>query len=168
MLRKQGITFGFCHNPKKSVILYRAAKVIRKIILENRTEIPFSLRPEDINEENIQIPNLLYNHLAWSLSDLLDYVVSGQVSQVNPQLCVRILSIAQYPLFVAGNGGKRTPKHVSLPITIKSLAGSAELLTILNRLGHGMSYPEVEEEETGMFERQIRSQQDGELIRINS
>ena len=61
---------------------------------------------------------------------------------------VRILSIAQDMLFVASNGGKRTPKHVSLPMTIKSLAGSAELLTIFNHLGHGMSYTKVEEEET--------------------
>ena len=115
---------------EESVILYRTAKVIRKIILEHSTEIPFPLCPEGINEENIQIPNLLYNHLAWILSDLPDFVASGLVSQVNPQLCVRKLSIAQDLLFVASNGGKRTPKHVSLPIKIKSLTGSAELLTI--------------------------------------
>ena len=104
---------------EESVILYRAAKVIRKIILEHSIEIPSPLRPEDINEENIQIPNLLYNHLAWILSDLPDFVASGLVSQVNPQLRVRILSIAQDLLFVASNGRKRTPKHVSLPMTIK-------------------------------------------------
>ena len=52
-------------------------------------------------------------------------------------------------------------------MTIKRLTGSAELITILYRLGHGMSYTKVEEEETGMAERQIRSQQDGELIPSN-
>ena len=40
---------------EESVILYRAAKVIRKMILEHSTEIPFLLRPENINEETIQI-----------------------------------------------------------------------------------------------------------------
>ena len=106
--------------------------------------------------------------MACILSDLLDYVASGLVSQVNPQLCVRILSIAQDLLFVASNGGKRTPKHVSLPMTIKSLTGLAELITVLNRLGHEMSYTKVEEEKTGMAERQIRSQQNGELIPSSS
>ena len=79
------------------------------------------------------------------------------MSYVNPQLRVRILSIAQDLLFLGGNGGKRTPKHVSLPMTIKSLTGSAELITILNRLGHGMSHTKVEEVETGIAERQIQS-----------
>ena len=93
--------------------------------------------------------------MAWILSDLPDYVASGLVSQVIPQLLVRILSIAQNLLFVVSNGGKRTPKHVSLLMTIKCLTGSPELITILNCLGHGMSYTKVEEEETGMAERQI-------------
>ena len=47
---------------------------------------------------------------------------------------------------------------------IKNLTGSAELMTILNRLGHGKSYTKVEEEETEMGETQIRSQQDGEYL----
>ena len=46
-------------------------------------------------------------------------VASGLVSQVRPQLHVRILSIAQDPLFITNNDGKRTPKHVSLPMPIK-------------------------------------------------
>ena len=153
---------------EESVILYKAAKIVRKMVLEHSAEVPFPLRPENICEENIQIPNLLYNHLAWILSDLLDYVASGLVSQVSPQLHVRILSIARDLLFVASNSMKRTPKHVALPMTIKSLTGSAELITILNRLGHWMSYTKVEEEETGMAERQIKNLQDGELIPSNT
>ena len=54
------------------------------MILERSTEIPFLMRPKDINEENIQIQNLLYNHIAWILSDLPDYVASDLVSQVSP------------------------------------------------------------------------------------
>ena len=118
------------------------------MILKYSTEIPFPLLPEDITEENIQIPNLLYNRLAWILSDLPDYVGSGLLSQVNLHLHVRILSIAQYLLFVASYGGRRTPNHVSLSMTIKSLTRSAELITMLNRLGYGMSYTKIEKEET--------------------
>ena len=153
---------------EKSVILFKAAKIVRKMVLEHNAEVPFPLRPENIFEENIQIPNLLYNHLAWILSGLPDYVASGLVSQVSPQLHVRILSIAQDLLLVASNGMKRTLKHVALPMTIKCLTGSAEPITVLNRLGHRMSYTKVEEEETGMAERQIKNQQDGELIPSNT
>ena len=54
------------------ITLYRATKVIIKIISEHRTDVPSLLRLEDINEENTQILNLLYNHLGWILSDLPD------------------------------------------------------------------------------------------------
>ena len=75
---------------EESIILCKTAKVVRKMILEHCAEILFPLRPEDINEENTQIPNLLYNHLASILSDLPNCVASGPVSQVSPQLHVRI------------------------------------------------------------------------------
>ena len=36
-------------------------------------------------------------------------------------------------------------KHIVLPFVIKSLTGNVELIHIFNRLGHGMSYSQVEE-----------------------
>ena len=42
------------------------------------------------------------------------------------------------------------PKHLSLTLTVRHLTGSAEVVTILNRYGHGQSYSRTLELETAM------------------
>lgn len=42
------------------------------------------------------------------------------------------------------------PKHLLIPMTVRHLTGSAELITILNRLGHCKSYTKSLEVETAM------------------
>ena len=45
-------------------------------------------------------------------------------------------------------------------MTVKSLTGNAELITLLNRFGHGMSHSQVEELETALAEQQADKQKD--------
>jgi len=45
-------------------------------------------------------------------------------------------------------GKVKTPKHSLLPFATKSLTGSTELIHILNRCGHGVSYSQTEEVDT--------------------
>ena len=49
----------------------------------------------------------------------------------------------------------KTPKHVVLPMTVKSLTGNAEMITLSNIFGHGPSYSQTEELETAIAEQQI-------------
>ena len=49
-------------------------------------------------------------------------------------------------------------------MTVKSLTGNVELITILNRFGHGLSYSQVEEVETALAETQIAKQQNGVFV----
>ena len=41
-------------------------------------------------------------------------------------------------------------KHITLPFTVKSLTGNVELVHILNRLGHGVSYSQLQEIDTAL------------------
>ena len=41
-------------------------------------------------------------------------------------------------------------KHIILPFAVKSLTGNVELVKTLNRLGHGVSYSQVEEIDTAL------------------
>lgn len=75
-----------------------------------------------------------------------------------------ILSIAQDIIYSVHRGRLKTPKHVVLPMTVKSLTGNAELITILNRYGHGISFSQVEELETALAEQEIEKQQEGILV----
>lgn len=63
---------------------------------------------------------------------------------------IRINSIGQDILYIASRGRFLTAKHVLLPFTVKSLTGNVELIKILNRFGHGISYSKILEIETAM------------------
>ena len=62
----------------------------------------------------------------------------------------RINSVCKDILHAASNGRFLTTKHVLLPHSVKSLTGNAELVKIMNRLGHGVSCSKVLEIETAI------------------
>ncbi|KAG1698120.1 Zinc finger protein 233 [Nymphon striatum] len=60
------------------------------------------------------------------------------------------ISFNQDVVYVVTNGLEKTPKHVLLPYTIKSLTGNVELIHTLNRFGYGISYSKLEELDTAL------------------
>ena len=51
----------------------------------------------------------------------------------------------------AMTGGKlKPPKHLLLPYAAKTLTGNIEFIKILNKFGHGVSYSELEENNTAL------------------
>lgn len=54
--------------------------------------------------------------------------------------------------------GKVKPsKHILLPVAVKTLTGNAELVRILNRYGHGISYTQMEGMETKLAIRKLET-----------
>ena len=54
-------------------------------------------------------------------------------------------------VFSMTNGRKRLSKHLNLGIAVKSMTGSKKLIGMLNRYGHCVSYPTIEELETKLM-----------------
>ncbi|CAH3173032.1 unnamed protein product [Porites lobata] len=104
------------------------------------------------------VPDLLYNMMAWILSTKSEYSVE-RVSDISPEVHRLALSLSQDLIHSATRGRIKTPKNVVLPMTVKSLTGNAELITILNRFGHSLSYSQIEEVETALAEMQIAKRQ---------
>jgi len=73
----------------------------------------------------------------------------------------QVLSVGQDILYTASSGQSKTPKHIRLATAVKSMTGSSQLVTLLNRFGHAISYTKLEEMETAIAERQIFQQQSG-------
>ena len=67
------------------------------------------------------------------------------------------LSFAEDLCYAVTNGDWVMPKHITLPITVRHLTGSDEVITILNRYGHGQSYTMTLELETAMCNSVISS-----------
>ena len=76
-------------------------------------------------------------------------------------------SFGQDLIYTVSKGHIKTPKHVLLACTIKSLTGSAQIINILDRFGHGIAYCQVEEIETAIALQQLEHRKAGQIISQN-
>ena len=137
--------------------IYYSATFIRQEINKMKPYLPWPPSPEDIDEKNVQVPNALYNLLAWIFSgDNSKEPISEKCIQVSETVHKLVLSIAQDIVYVTSHGNIKNPKHVALPMTVQSKTGSSEIVTLLNQFGHGISYSVLREGETAMAERQTQ------------
>ena len=59
-------------------------------------------------------------------------------------------SIGQDCVYGVSNGNIIPAKHILLPWGVKSLTGNVELIKVLNRMGHSISYSKLEELDTAL------------------
>ena len=59
-------------------------------------------------------------------------------------------SFGQDLVYAVTSGKVKPTKHVLLPVAVKTLTGNVELIQILNRRGHSVSYSQVEEIDTAL------------------
>ena len=101
---------------------------------------------QEITTKNASIPTLL----RFFLENLL-YSSDKQTHRRN-----RIISsFAQNLIYNTTNGESKTVKHAELGLCTKRKTGSRKLITWLNRLGHSISYHDVNLVETHIAEEQI-------------
>ena len=53
-------------------------------------------------------------------------------------------------------------------MTMKGKTGCSEIVTLLNRLGHGISYTHIEKLETAMAMRQVKKYEAGSFVPSNT
>lgn len=119
--------------------VFRMAKMIPKLVGNMKPTMAWPPSSEDLDCENAIVPDLLYNMMAWILSSQSGYSVE-RVSNLPSNVHRLVLSLCQDLIHSVSRGCIKTPKHVVLPMTVKSLTGNVELITVLNRFGHGLSY----------------------------
>ncbi|CAG2247532.1 unnamed protein product [Mytilus edulis] len=147
--------------------VFYAAKAIRNVIsLDSKSNIPWPPTGESISENNIVIPDLLYNFLALLLTDDSTHAsISPSKLDISSEvLHRRIMSLAQDLIYSVSKGYTKTPKHVALAIYLKTQTGSSEIVKIINRFGHSVSYDQVEEIETAIAEKMIMNTEDDIFI----
>ena len=143
--------------------VYHAAKMIRSLLTEMKPVMSWPPTEDDLDCSDSIVPDMLYNMLAWISSSDVEYC-NKRVCGVSPDVHRIVLSLAQDLIHCVSRGRIKTPKHVTLPLTVKSLTGNAELVTILNRFGHALSYSQIEELETALAEKEIEKEQDGIVV----
>ena len=71
-------------------------------------------------------------------------------SELSEQIILLRNSTAQDLEFAITRGRYKPIKHILLACAVKPLTGNIELIQLLNRLGHGIAYTQLEEIDTSL------------------
>ena len=123
----------YCTAPAQD--LYNAALFLQSQIRGLKNSMPLPPAPSDLTKyaTKDQLPTSLYNFLVW-------LIVGDQERQDSLTLDERInvpsdadhISLGQYLIHAVRYGRIKTPKHVALPMAVKQLIGSGNVVTLLN------------------------------------
>lgn len=97
-----------------------------------------------------------------NLKEFLQQLIAGSQDEasLSPRIQHLFESIGQDIVYEGVRGQLKPPKHFMLPYAIKSLTGLVELIGMISRLGHGVSYTQAEELETALCMQKLESQRD--------
>lgn len=98
--------------------------------------------PSKLDKEHIDTPLLV--------NTFLQHLLMGDDSALTERMMWLRNSIAQDLEFAITRGRYKPVKHILLAFAVKSLTGNVELIQLLNRLGHGIDYTQLEEIDTSL------------------
>ena len=95
----------------------------------------------------------LYNFLSWVLmGPKSSSTLMSSCTATRLDIHHRVLLLVQDMIFAVSHGHILAPKRIALPLTVRHLNGSEQVVTLLNRFGHGISDSKLSEIETAMAE----------------
>ena len=127
------------------------AKLIRNELKTTHTEdLSWPPNPEELDKDYLPLTPFATLFLTTLISCDPDKPATSRIQRL-------VLSIFQDLMFAVSEGTCPTAKHVLLPWTVKTLTGNVELIKMLNRFGHGISYSKLEEIETALCLQEIEN-----------
>ncbi|KAJ8050302.1 hypothetical protein HOLleu_03448 [Holothuria leucospilota] len=102
------------------------------------------------------VPSKLYNFLAWVIGASEEPVIHSKV-KVDDSVHHKLLSVSQDIMQLAVKGKKLMPKFLSLGMAVRHMTGSAQLIGLLNGLGHCSSHSTVIEHDTALAQQNLNS-----------
>ena len=145
-IKGQAIESAFENAASESKRLEEAALSLRRVIQcaqKGSKEMPWPPTPRFLQSDTICPPK--------QLLDFLSNLISSNKKNSDSQKKQRLtMSFAQDICQAATGGEWQMPKHILLGMTLRHLTGSAEVITLLNRFGHCVSYSMVLEIETAV------------------
>lgn len=127
---------------EKCIYTVKTAQAIHKEIKDLKDEMPWPPQPNDLQPENFKTPKML--------SEFLTTLITGKDGndEMSSRQARLTHSIAQDIVYIVSNGKVKTPKSLLLPSIIKQLTNNTEIINILHRLGHSVSYSILNEMHT--------------------
>lgn len=118
---------------------------LRNCIKKNYHQpLPSRLTADDVMRGECEIPKLLY--------DFMMNLVRGPdtSNKKSHEIVIQVTSICSDIIYAVTRGRCKPAKKLTLGLAVKSLTNSRQVMTMLNRYGHAISYNLAEELETEM------------------
>lgn len=127
----------------KNELITKSALILRDEIKGSKCDQDWPPDPDALDNDYVPLPKMVHLFIKTLLSGDKNKDESGKVHRV-------VNSISQDVVYAVTAGTWKPAKHILLPWAVKSLTGNVELIKILNRLGHGISYSQLEEIDTAL------------------
>lgn len=137
------------HSSNIGKTIDQSSTYIRNSILDMKWKSPWLIHLSDVNIQSFPVPE--------SLKRLLMSVLAADVSNPSQRNVNLVCSFSKDIVYAITCGKTKHPKQVLLSYGVKTLTGNVELLQILNRLGQGISYHQLEENDTALCIKKIAS-----------
>lgn len=126
-------------------IIDQTSSHIRTIIKQKMTVTPWPFHPSDVKDSG-------YITLPDQLERLLIGLLTGnpETKTQTQKITALVQSFSQDIIYAVTGGQHKTPKQILLTYAVKTLTGNTELIQTLNKLGHGVSYSQLEENDTAL------------------
>ena len=120
----------------------KAAQAIHNEIKELKDGMPWPPQPNELQPENFKMPKML--------GEFLNTMITGRDcdDQMSSRQARLKHSIAQDIVYIVSNCKVKTRKSLLLPSTMKQLTNNTEIINIVPRLGHNVSYSILNEMQT--------------------
>jgi len=125
-------------------IVDQSAVYIRNAILDKKWAAPWPMFPSDLSNEEFLVPEYLSRFLKGLLTS------DPEMNNASPRVKMLVDSFSQDIIYAVTCGKAKPPKQVLLSYGVKTLTGNVELIQMLNRFGHCVSYSQLEENDTAL------------------
>jgi hypothetical protein len=142
------------YQSQKNEFLKTAALFLRQEIQE--FGVMMQSKEITVNSDFIQLPQ--------TVQEFLTLILQGD-DMLEPSSRIKRLatSFTQDLINAVSRGKIKMPKHILLPHVVKTLTSNVEIIILLNRLGHGLSYHQLEEIETSIASQKIATHEDSRV-----
>ena len=146
-------------NDIRNIIKQSAVHIRGQI--KSMPKMPWPPNPDELNANYLKLPETLILFIS---NLLIRKSVEGTPRQQRV-----VQSLGQDCVYAVSGGLTIPAKHILLPWGFKSLTGNVEVIRVLNRLGHSISYSKLEELDTLLcLQKQAREADKGIPLPSNS
>lgn len=139
-------------------VIDKASSIMRASIksMDNQNVWPY--HPADTNKDAVIVPNELKQFFGNLLTSKFNKTSTSQ------KVDLLIESFSQDLIYAVTGGQHKPPKHILLACGVKTLTGNVELIQILNRLGHTISYSQLQENDTALCLQKLAAASNKSII----